>query len=119
MAVFILVLGPLSLTVVNYGVTFMFAAITLHQMFDKEIDTQSNDLVEECPASENDNNTCDAERNNEGEKSNEKCKDNEQDDNEDETTPVTSSDDCNVCSESRIYTIFSNLREKFSFSENL
>ncbi|XP_075973637.1 GPI inositol-deacylase [Anticarsia gemmatalis] len=118
MAVFILTLGPLSLTVVSYGVTFMFAVITVQQMLDTE-------LIENVPQS-NETNSSEKEKEESEEKQEETSasefndksgKDKAQAENTEETP--TSSDDCNVCSESRIYRIFSNLREKFSFSENL
>lgn len=93
-AVIILVLGPLYLTIVNYGVTFMFLTLTVQQVFDKENDKPSgNDKLSSEKHSSKDT----------GEK-----------------TETSSSDDkCNVCSENRIYNLFQNLREKFGFVEDL
>ncbi|CAH0579308.1 unnamed protein product [Chrysodeixis includens] len=117
MAVFLLALGPLSLTIVNYGVTFMFAAITLQQVFDKEetapsIDTNKSE--EKSPTNE---------------QNEEEHQENVQNDDDDEfrkfveretiQAPDIKLDDCVVCTSSKMFRIFKNIKEKFSATENL
>lgn len=51
MAVLILVLGPFSLSTVNYGVTFMFIIITLQQLCDID---DSNQVTSERPSEDTD-----------------------------------------------------------------
>ncbi|CAB3224247.1 unnamed protein product [Arctia plantaginis] len=104
MAVIILVLGPLYLPIVNYGVTFMFVTLTVQQMFDKEKVIHSKGIAGQ--RRDKDNEEFSEEKQNSKESS-------------EQTETSTSGDKCNVCSESRIYNLFQNLREKFSFIENL
>ncbi|XP_064071825.1 GPI inositol-deacylase isoform X2 [Vanessa tameamea] len=127
MAIFILALGPFSLSIVNYGVTFMFTIITIQQLYDKEEPTEvtseehleskvDNASDEKIPSKMD----LETETKTEGTKSdtnpdpksenfaNEKATEN------DENTS-----ECDVCNENRIYNIFKNLREKFSFSDSL
>lgn len=109
MAVFMLVLGPLSLAIVNYGVTFMFAVITVQQICDTE------DVLTENIRGSTDNQNLSEEAT---DSVNNKGQDHRKPENTEESN-ATSSDDCNVCSENRIYNVFNELREKFSHTENL
>lgn len=110
MAIFILALGPFSLAIINYGVTFTFAAITIQQLFDKEDpETENSENFEDDTHEDGQNETIDK---NESDKQDAKEKDtesNESDAKESET--VSEESDLN---ENRIYSIFKNLREKFS-----
>ncbi|XP_046960059.1 GPI inositol-deacylase [Vanessa cardui] len=127
MAIFILALGPFSLSIVNYGVTFMFTIITLQQLYDKEESTEvtSEEHLKSKIDNASDEKTSskmdlETESKTEGNKSdsntdpkseniaNEKANEN------DENTS-----ECDVCNENRIYNIFKNLREKFSFNDSL
>ncbi|XP_059047007.1 GPI inositol-deacylase [Achroia grisella] len=114
MAVCVLALGPLSLMVVNYGVTFMFVVITIQQLFDKEepvdsasltneFEKQTNETANEIPSESNTQSDGNAEHSSSSE------------------TPNTDTpgEDCDICSESRIYNVFKNLREKITLNEDL
>lgn len=117
MAVFLLALGPLSLTIVNYGVTLMFAVITLQQVFDKEITVPSIDKnKKEKKTSINE------EQN--GEESEEDIRHDEDGfkkfvEKEAAHDPNIKLDDCVVCTSSKMYRIFKNMKDKFSATENL
>ncbi|XP_072931942.1 GPI inositol-deacylase isoform X2 [Epargyreus clarus] len=125
MATFIIVLGPISMSLVNYAVTFMFVTITFQQMFDKCNEDNSAE-VKEQPACE-----VKSDKGNESEETKDKedCvsdddNDKRQDDNdeckpeESESSPLVE-DNCDVCDESRIYNVFKNLKEKFSFNNDV
>ncbi|XP_031765165.2 GPI inositol-deacylase isoform X2 [Galleria mellonella] len=116
MAVCILALGPVSLTVVNYGVTFMFMVITLQQLLDKEELTEVVISTEVLQEQTNENT-------NENLSESNVLGDNKADTNSHNSSetpnPDTVSEDCDVCSESRIYNVFKNLREKITFNEDL
>ena len=123
MAVFILALGPFSLAIVNYGVTSMFAVITLHQLYDKE------DIKEDTPGqplksvNENDTNIQENKETKETTSDNNQPKSTINDETENSNEKVNNDSaeepsECDVCNESRIYNMFKNLRDKFSFSEN-
>ncbi|KAJ0177266.1 hypothetical protein K1T71_007275 [Dendrolimus kikuchii] len=121
MAVFIIALGPLSLTIVNYGVTFMFTVITMQQLFDKEkrnyvnqententsnIETYSNN----AESNGNVNDECNETRDNENS--------NATNDSHDVRTEVQE-EQCDPCNENRIYNVFKRLRDKLSVDENV
>ncbi|CAH2106337.1 unnamed protein product [Euphydryas editha] len=121
MAVFILALGPFSLSIVNYGVTFMFTIITIQQLYDIE------DLVE-VTSEEHSENPDDTKKENPANRKNLGTEtENEAKNSESNTGPknenITDSNEntteCDVCDENRIYNIFKNLREKFSFNDSL
>ncbi|KAM3961034.1 LOW QUALITY PROTEIN: GPI inositol-deacylase [Aphomia sociella] len=116
MAVCILALGPLSLSVVNYGVTLMFVVITIQQLFDKE------ELVETAESTEEPQ-TNSAETSNENPNESEMTNDDNAKAGPSQESEVPNADspgeDCDVCNESRIYNVFKNLREKFTFNEDL
>ncbi|XP_037872633.1 GPI inositol-deacylase [Bombyx mori] len=95
MAIFILALGPLSLTIVNYGITFTFVVITLQQVCDKE-DVQSS-TIEGTNESKNDND--------------EKPKENQK-----EEADNIQTNDCDPCNENRIFDAFKNLQDKFDLT---
>ncbi|RVE51297.1 hypothetical protein evm_004101 [Chilo suppressalis] len=132
MAVFILALGPLSLTIVNYGITFMFAVITIQQLCDREeedpVSSEGTASTDDDGQGINEGATENVENENnkkkggidkeESKNSNNKenTKDNGNPSNEAETNKTD--EDCDVCSESRIYGAFKRLRDKFSFSED-
>lgn len=120
-AVCILALGPLSLSVVSYGVTFMFVVIVLQQLFDRaEEPPVEVNVAPQNPPEENEN----AQKENVTEQDN-KSEPNTSDSEEktsehsEGVNAESSSENCDVCSESRIYTIFKNFREKFTFNEDL
>ncbi|CAG9093674.1 unnamed protein product [Plutella xylostella] len=121
MAVFILSLGPLSLTIVNYSVTFMFAMITVQQyvnIFDEDV------VAEETPVEKPQDKDCDnssskEDRNDEPGTSHSGDKTSDADDKTQSSEATQSTPDCNVCNENRIYNVFKNLREKFNFNEDL
>lgn len=121
MAVFIIAVGPLSLTIVNYGVTFMFTVITLQQLFDKEdkhvaypqntqstanTDTQSNNHE----SNRNINNECNENIHND--KSNARSSAHD-------IRTETQDEQCDPCNESRIYNVFKRLKDKLSVDENV
>lgn len=119
MAVFILALGPLSLTIVNYGVTFMFLVITVQQLFDVEVDENKCDKVPQQNI-QNDEDSC-VDRQAMVKTSN-ASKDKEDIENESEqsnegASNINAPDECDPCNESRIYNMFKRLREKFSFAD--
>lgn len=126
MAVLILVLGPFSLSTVNYGVTFMFIIITLQQLCDID---DSNQVTSERPSEDTENkedpprnkrnlesDTKHSETENKNEESNET---NTESKGENITESNDNTSDCDTCNENRIYNIFKNLREKFSFNDSL
>ncbi|CAG5050252.1 unnamed protein product [Parnassius apollo] len=131
MALFVLVLGIFSLFIVNYGVTLIFALITMQQLWDYEEksndetndvanddtnDAQNEKVVEESHCQQKENNSqSQSDLSNETPQSRE-CKD-ETDKTKQEIRDQTI-EDCNVCSENRIYNIFKHLRDKFSFNNN-
>ncbi|XP_013199791.1 GPI inositol-deacylase [Amyelois transitella] len=134
MAVCILVLGPFSLTFVNYGVTFMVILITVQQMFDSEDKPPGEETdIEDAPndANAEQKNEINSDKNeteeNVNSKPNAKDKDDENAPSEENNKKkglnanddASTSDDCDVCNESRIYNVFKNLREKFSFNDEL
>lgn len=127
MALFVLVLGVFSLTIVNYGVTLIFAVITIQQLWDSETDnveTSHSEGADDQKSQVINENQCDEEKQSNSqpceETSDNKNKENKEDekctqDAKKEVTP----EDCNVCSENKIYKIFKNLREKFSFNSDV
>ncbi|KAF9424109.1 hypothetical protein HW555_000818 [Spodoptera exigua] len=123
MAVFLLALGPVTLTLVNYGITFMFAVITVQQICDKEdiVPSKSDEKTEndDKPNIENEK-----EKTYNQNESNEKSQEDKCDENISDKAGETSeledvTEDCEVCSESRIFNIFKRLRDKMSHTENL
>ncbi|KAH9633328.1 hypothetical protein HF086_004042 [Spodoptera exigua] len=123
MAVFLLALGPVTLTLVNYGITFMFAVITVQQICDKEdiVPSKSDEKNENVdkPNIENEK-----EKTYNQNESNEKTQEDKCDENISDKAGETSeledvTEDCEVCSESRIFNIFKRLGDKMSHTENL
>lgn len=119
MAVFILALGPLSITIVNYGVTFMFAVITMQQICDKEEAKNSPNLQEKPDDGiEKEKDSANKEERPSEESQEEKC-----DENTDRTSETSemedAREDCDVCSESRILNVIKRLRDKLSYTENM
>ncbi|CAG9786117.1 unnamed protein product [Diatraea saccharalis] len=126
MSVFILALGPLSLTIVNYGITFMFAVITIQQLCDKEDIIASEDMKttkdsqddDEGANNSNKENKNSENENNKAEGNSDEKEAKEHDNASGKTETEKTDDDCDVCSESRIYGVFKRLRDKFSFTED-
>ncbi|CAK1547233.1 unnamed protein product [Leptosia nina] len=125
MAVFIIALGPFSLFLVNYGVTFMFVIITIQQVLDHGekdavVTTEATDISmpdsKTTSSSEDLSTKVDESKSNEELPNNDKSNDsrNTSDNNENETQD----DQCDVCNENRIYSTFKRLRDKFSFSND-
>ncbi|KAL0893128.1 hypothetical protein ABMA27_014761 [Loxostege sticticalis] len=119
MAVCILALGPLSLTIVNYGVTFMFAVITIQQLCDKE--ENENTIIETSlpeDSQENNENTSnvsnDKQDANEQQNTKESAKETSENETRENETSQVPSEDCDVCNEGRIYRIFKSFRDKFT-----
>ncbi|KAL4704963.1 hypothetical protein ACJJTC_013420 [Scirpophaga incertulas] len=108
MSVLILALGPMSLMIVNYGVTFSFALITIQQLYDEEI---TDFLTTDLSVDSNDDNEQIPKENNASE-------DTDNINNGSETEKPESSNDCDVCNESRIYNVFKNIKEKLNLSED-
>lgn len=125
MAVAILILGPFSLTIVNYCVTCMFTIIILQQLFDKEESSKENDAEEiqqEEIIDDRKENTTETSENRKDDVSNESNK-TEAPNESDEThsgDPQTSgsTDDCE-CNENRIYSVFRRLTEKIKFDTDV
>ncbi|KAI5651707.1 PGAP1-like protein domain-containing protein [Phthorimaea operculella] len=126
-AVFIIVLGPFSLTIVNYSVTCMYIVITVQQLLDK---AETSDDSEN--SAQNDNNTETSEQTSETNKSENISSDSNkpdesgdakaENDSSESNKPTASNisepnEDCE-CNEGRIYAMFKNLRDKFDFSGN-
>ncbi|KAJ8730054.1 hypothetical protein PYW07_017092 [Mythimna separata] len=120
MAIFILALGPLSLTIVNYGVTFMFAVITLQQVCDKEEPKNSSNKEQENTHKLDDKLE---KENDKEEKPSEKSREEKSEENTEKTSEVPEMEDaledCDVCSESRIFSVIKRLRDKLSNTENM
>ena len=123
MAVFVLALGPLSLTIVNYGVTFMFAAITLQQVCDTEEGSNTLSLEEENTHKPDEDVKNEKDSENKENEPSEKTQEEKGDENSDKTSECSetedAAEDCDVCSESRIFNVFKRLRDKLSYTENL
>ncbi|CAG9584705.1 unnamed protein product [Danaus chrysippus] len=127
MAVLICALGPFSLSIVNYGVTFMFAIITLQQLYDVDDYIDENLLIQE-PLQDKAITNTDQENETDKKDTQEKNCSKKEDLNKEtgESTKTDNSEaecedktsDCDKCDESRIYSVFRNLREKFSFGDN-
>lgn len=125
MAVAILILGPFSLTIVNYCVTCMFTIIILQQLFDKPETSIVNDAVEIQQEETNDDRketTNDTSENHKEDVSNESNKTEEPSESEEtqNSDPQTSgsNDDCE-CNENRIYSVFKRLTEKFKLETDV
>lgn len=132
MALFVLVLGVFSLTIVNYGVTLIFAVITIQQLWDSEIDkynveTFHSEGTDDQKSQVINENQCDEEKQSNSqpceETSDDKNKENKENKEDEKCTQdakkEVTPEDCNVCSENKIYKIFKNLREKFSFNSDV
>ncbi|KAJ2945874.1 hypothetical protein O0L34_g4777 [Tuta absoluta] len=124
-AVFIIVLGPFSLTIVNYSVTFMYIVITVQQLIDKsetsesentpnDSNTPDSDKTSETNKSEN----VSSETNKPGESGDTKAQNDSTESNKPSTSNMSETNEDCECNENRIYTMFKNLREKFDFSGN-
>lgn len=121
MAVCIMALGPLSLTIVNYGVTFMFAVITIQQLCDKEenentiIETSlAEDSQENNEKSKDEDVSNDKQDTNEQQNTKESAKETSEKETSKNETSQEPSEDCDVCNEGRIYRIFKSFRDKFT-----
>lgn len=100
----------------------MFAVITLQQVCDKEENATiiGEEIAQETGSDNNKKEDSDDNASREKQPDENCGEDSEQtNENPDRSNTEGTSDDCNVCNESRIYNVFKNLREKFSFSENL
>ncbi|CAH2037338.1 unnamed protein product, partial [Iphiclides podalirius] len=128
MALFVLVLGVFSLSIVNYGLTLIFSLITIQQVWDFEeenkggnVESTKGEGIVEQKSKIIDEKQCKEENGNaesDQETSNDKSEEKEEGSNrctEDEKKEETQKD-CDICSESRIYKVFKNLRDKFSFN---
>ncbi|PZC86467.1 hypothetical protein B5X24_HaOG209186 [Helicoverpa armigera] len=116
MAVFILALGPLSLTIVNYGVTFMFAVITVQQVCDKEEIIPSKQNTHK-PNIDDESESSNIEHEFSDKSQEEKC-----DENSEKTSESGMEDaleDCDMCNESQIFNVIKRLRDKVNYNENL
>lgn len=117
MAVFILALGPLSLIIVNYGVTFMFVVITLQQMFDVSVNENESIEIHQENTQNDEDSSVNTEEMVKATNSSEDIE------NECEQTNQGASninlDECEPCNENKIYNMFKRLREKFSFDEEI
>ncbi|XP_053607259.1 GPI inositol-deacylase [Plodia interpunctella] len=130
LAVFILVVGPFSLAFVNYSVAAIFVIITAQQVIEKEERPIQENTEAEDPQSDSQTVQDDCKKPSTSSENNKKNYSSEKDDvsNEDGESKKDSTqsnedgntgDNCDVCNESRIYNIFKNLREKFSFNEDI
>lgn len=117
MAVFILALGPLSLTIVNYGVTFMFAVITVQQVCDREEIIPSRENTHK-PNIDDESETSNIEHEFSDKSQEEKC-----DENSEKTSESSGMEDaledCDMCNESQIFNVIKRLRDKVNYNENL
>ncbi|KPJ15660.1 GPI inositol-deacylase [Papilio machaon] len=127
-SIIIFVLGPFTMTIVNYGMLFIFTIITVQQLFHLYYDEKNvmvnDDDVKEADASKlssasvlnNDKNETNDETEEKSEKANETQSEKEKSNNSyaDERLNEDVPDECNVCDENRIYKVFKNLRDKFS-----
>lgn len=95
----------------------MFAVITLQQVFDKE------ETVPSIDKNKNEEKTPTNEQNREDNPENRNCDDDDEFKKflERETVrgPDLKLDDCVVCTSSKMYRIFKNMKDKFSATENL
>ncbi|XP_022125141.2 GPI inositol-deacylase [Pieris rapae] len=121
MAVFIIALGPFSLSIINYGVAIMFAIITIQQLFNKEekscntagnaTQDEKEDSTEEPSTKENlKSNLNNINENTVASSSEEKSQNTSEN--------IETELNCDVCNESRLYTMFKNLRDKINFSDD-
>ncbi|XP_073945393.1 GPI inositol-deacylase isoform X2 [Choristoneura fumiferana] len=115
-AVIILTIGPLSITYVNYGVTFVFAVITLQQMCDTEEMIEDDRPEYDDDLEGSDENGDDPISNDDDNDLNNSDRNIEDDGSGSETERPN--DDCDPCNENRIYTMFRNLRDKFSLNDD-
>lgn len=118
MAIFLIALGPFSLSIINYGVAIMFALITLQQLLDKAEEDKSSNIENTLMGEKSEESEVKEEQN-----IKEKPESNVNNINEEEKSQNTNENedvgnDCDVCNENRIYTIFKNLRDKFSFNND-
>ncbi|XP_045541638.1 GPI inositol-deacylase-like [Papilio machaon] len=126
-SIIIFVLGPFTMTIVNYGMLFIFTITTVQQLFHLYYDEKNvmvNDDVKEADASKlssasvlnNGKNETNDETEEKSEKANETQNEKEKSNNScaDERLNEDVPDECNVCDENRIYKVFKNLRDKFS-----
>ncbi|CAG4983045.1 unnamed protein product [Colias eurytheme] len=126
MAVFIIALGPFSLTIVNYGVAFMFAIITLQQLCDhEEIDEtreekekEEKELLSETKEADTKESKAEITSENKNNKESSTPEEKSQSTDENVGDKEAAPDSCDVCSESRFYSMFTRLREKLSFSND-
>lgn len=121
MAIIILIFGPYTLSIINYGVTLIFTIITIQQLYDSE--ESSKAVSNECTIIKKDDeqtigDDCNVENKETQEKSSqeetfEKANSNSESNNQ------NSEENCDPCNENRIFNLFQTLREKFDFGENL
>lgn len=121
MAVAILILGPFSLTIVNYCVTCMFTIIIIQQLFDKRETSKVNDTEEVQQDETNDdreettNETTENHKENVSSESNKTEAPSENDETQNSDAQTSGSNDDCECNENRIYSMFKRLTEKFKF----
>ncbi|XP_013169159.1 PREDICTED: GPI inositol-deacylase isoform X2 [Papilio xuthus] len=119
----VFLLGPFTLSVVNYGVILVFIVITLHQLIyinDVENDDNGNDDSDTSQQSSTSTLNDDNEKSSdETEEKNEKANENETDKKESDNSNKDIQDECNVCDENKIFKVLKNLKDKFSFSNDV
>ncbi|XP_050561004.1 GPI inositol-deacylase [Spodoptera frugiperda] len=127
MAVFLIALGPLTLSLVNYGIALIFAVITVQQVWDKEDIVPNSDdknVPKSDEKSENEEKEKDTEKANNQNESDEKTQEDKCEENVSDKTSESSEmedavENCDPCSESTIFNVFKRLRDKMTYTENL
>lgn len=127
MAVFLIALGPLTLSLVNYGIALIFAVITVQQVCDKEEIVPNSDETSVSKSEEKretDEKEKDTEKANNQNESDEKTQEDKCEENVSDKTSESSEmedavENCDPCSESTIFNVFKRLRDKMTYTENL
>lgn len=122
------------MTLVNYGMTFIFTVITLQQLFHLYYHESNVTVNEEVKSTEETDTSklpsANVLNNDENEKASEETRAKDEKGDETQTNEKDKSNnshvdekliedlpnECDVCDENRIYKVFKNLRDKFSFS---
>ncbi|XP_068631701.1 GPI inositol-deacylase [Battus philenor] len=137
---FVLIVGPFTLSLVNYAVTMVFALITIQQLLDQEVNVekQSNLSSNHGDNPQRKTEACTTSTTSDGTKETDVIKENEKVNKEEENEKCSKTneikterqgtcekineeipEECDVCNENRIYKIFKNLREKFSYNNDV
>lgn len=127
MAVFLIALGPLTLSLVNYGIALIFAVITVQQVWDKEDIVPNSDdknVPKSDEKSENEEKEKDTEKANNQNESDEKTQEDKCEENVSDKTSESSEmedavENCDPCNESTIFNVFKRFRDKMTYTENL